>query len=91
MLLTGKFVLEVKSDEQQNVHLSLTAELLRGARPGPGASADISASVRRHLQRLNGEFASYVPDARQSPQVELRPFGDPEYFPVGVKHRYTRH
>jgi phenylacetate-CoA ligase len=91
MLLTGKFVLEVKSDEQQNVHLSLTAELLRGARPSPGASADISASVRRHLQRLNGEFASYVPDARQSPQVELRPFGDPEYFPVGVKHRYTRH
>jgi phenylacetate-CoA ligase len=24
------------------------------------------------------------------PQVALAPTGDPEYFPVGVKHRYTR-
>jgi phenylacetate-CoA ligase len=22
--------------------------------------------------------------------VTLRPAGDPEYFPAGVKHRYTR-
>jgi hypothetical protein len=24
------------------------------------------------------------------PDVRLRPAGDPEYFPIGVKHRYTR-
>jgi phenylacetate-CoA ligase len=24
------------------------------------------------------------------PDVVLRPFQDPDYFPVGVKHRYTR-
>ena len=40
--------------------------------------------------RLNSEFGAYVPDARRSPRVTLRAFGDPEYFPVGVKHRYTR-
>jgi phenylacetate-CoA ligase len=47
--------------------------------------------VRRELERHSSEFASYVPDAQRTPQVELRAFGDPSYFPVGVKHRYTRH
>jgi phenylacetate-CoA ligase len=40
--------------------------------------------------RLNSEFAHYVPSEYQVPQVELAPMGDPEYFPIGVKHRYTR-
>ena len=26
----------------------------------------------------------------QTPIVEMRPVNDPEYFPAGVKHRYTR-
>jgi phenylacetate-CoA ligase len=90
-LSTGKFVLEVKHDEQQNARLWLTVELARDAQPSPQASLDIAASVRRHLERQNSEFASYVPDAQRTPRVELRAFGDPEYFPAGVKHRYTRH
>jgi phenylacetate-CoA ligase len=44
----------------------------------------------RHLLRLNSEFAHYVPADRQRPRVELAPLGDPTYFPIGVKHRYTR-
>jgi phenylacetate-CoA ligase len=31
-----------------------------------------------------------VPPEYQTPQVTLLPAGDPDYFPVGVKHRYTR-
>jgi phenylacetate-CoA ligase len=50
----------------------------------------VAESIRAQLRRLNSEFAHYVPDDRQLPQVVLRPAGDPEYFPVGVKHRYTR-
>ena len=50
----------------------------------------IAASVRDQLLRLNSEFAHYVPADRQLPEIVLRPTGDPEYFPVGVKHRYTR-
>jgi phenylacetate-CoA ligase len=42
------------------------------------------------LRRLNSEFAHYVPAGDQQPQVTLLPAGDPEYFPRGVKHRYTR-
>jgi phenylacetate-CoA ligase len=45
-------------------------------------------NARRY--RLNSEFGNYVPVARQAPLVTLRPYGDPEYFPVGVKHRYTK-
>ena len=43
-----------------------------------------------HIMNINGEFRTYVPEGRQTPVVELRSFGDPEVFPVGVKHRYTR-
>ncbi len=31
-----------------------------------------------------------IADASPMPQIELRSTGDAEYFPVGVKHRYTR-
>jgi phenylacetate-CoA ligase len=49
-----------------------------------------AASIHRHLLRLNSEFAHYVPADRQRPRIELAPQGDPDYFPLGVKHRYTR-
>jgi phenylacetate-coenzyme A ligase PaaK-like adenylate-forming protein len=89
-LLTGKFVLEVKHDDSHDARLRLTVELLRGIAPQSVSPGDIAARVRCQLERLNSEFQSYVPDAQRTPEVELRPFGDAEYFPVGVKHRYTR-
>ena len=52
--------------------------------------AELARSIRDQLLRLNSEFAHYVPADRQLPDVVLRPFQDPEYFPAGVKHRYTR-
>jgi phenylacetate-CoA ligase len=50
----------------------------------------ISAAVAAELRRLNSEFAHYVPADRHLPKVTLRPAGDPQWFPPGVKHRYTR-
>ena len=50
----------------------------------------LAESIRAQLQRLNSEFAHYVPAGHQLPKVTLRPAGDPGYFPAGVKHRYTR-
>jgi phenylacetate-CoA ligase len=50
----------------------------------------LAESIRAQLQRLNSEFAHYVPAGSQLPEVTLRPAGDPGYFPAGVKHRYTR-
>ena len=47
-------------------------------------------SILAQLRRLNSEFANYVPAEYQLPRVRLAPLGDPDYFPLGVKHRYTR-
>jgi phenylacetate-coenzyme A ligase PaaK-like adenylate-forming protein len=88
--VTGKFVLEVTSDADGNPHLSVTVELAPGEAGDTARERALAESVRAQLQRLNSEFAHYVPAGGQLPLVTLRPAGDPEYFPVGVKHRYTR-
>ena len=88
--LTGKFVLEVLEDAHGDKRIRVTAEL----RPNHTGEANLgdrlAESIRDQLLRLNSEFRHYTPPERQMPIVMLRPFGDPEYFPVGVKHRYTR-
>ncbi|MEV0128731.1 phenylacetate--CoA ligase family protein [Dactylosporangium sp. NPDC050688] len=89
--VTGKFVLQVVSGDDEERHLSVVAELAPGAAADDPARADLLAgAIREELLRLNSEFANYVPAAYQTPRVELRPTGDPEYFPPQVKHRYTR-
>ena len=88
--VTGKFVLEVTSDADGNPHLSVTVELAPGEAGDAAREHMLAESIRDQLRRLNSEFAHYVPAGCQLPAVTLRPAGDPDYFPVGVKHRYTR-
>jgi phenylacetate-coenzyme A ligase PaaK-like adenylate-forming protein len=88
--VTGKFVLEVTSDADGDPHLSVMVELAPGETGDAARERVLAESIRGQLQRLNSEFAHYVPAGCQLPAVTLRPAGDPEYFPVGVKHRYTR-
>jgi phenylacetate-coenzyme A ligase PaaK-like adenylate-forming protein len=91
-LVTGKFVLEVREDDDRDRALWIAVELSAGgavAAPGPLGDA-VAESILATLLRLNSEFAHYVPAARQRPQITLWPTGHPEYFPVGVKHRYSR-
>jgi phenylacetate-CoA ligase len=88
--VTGKFVLQVIEDEDRDRHLSVVVELAPGVAPDPGLRDALAASIRAELLRLNSEFANYVPPTAQTPLVRLRPTGDPDYFPPGVKHRYTR-
>ncbi len=89
-LVTGKFVMQVKRDAELNAELDIAVELAPGAVSGAKLSTAVAASIRQHLERLSGEFLAYVPAERRTPFVRLMPWGDPEYFPVGVKHRYTR-
>jgi len=88
--VTGKFVLQIGEDADRNPHLAVAVELA----PGEPASSErqrlAAGSIRAQLNRLNSEFAHYVPEEYQTPRVMLRPAGDPDYFPHGVKHRYTR-
>lgn len=88
--VTGKFVLEAPETETGDKQLCLTVELASGAAAEARLAATIAEKVKLALLRLNSEFANYTPPDRQSPVVVLRPFADPDYFPVGVKHRYTR-
>lgn len=88
--VTGKFVMELSHGRDQNVELSVTVELAHGATPSAELERALATSIRRELERLNSEFLNYVPDERRTPLVRLLPLGAPEYFPTGVKHRYTR-
>jgi phenylacetate-CoA ligase len=88
--VTGKFVLQVQSDADQNPFLLIAVELAPGIGSDPQKQEAIAQSIYANLLRLNSEFANYVPTPYQLPQVELLSAEDPSYFPIGVKHRYTR-
>lgn len=90
--VTGKFVLEVRETEDRDRELWIAVELSpRGGEAPAGPLGDaIADAILGVLRRLNSEFAHYVPQARQRPRITLWPTGDPAYFPVGVKHRYSR-
>jgi phenylacetate-CoA ligase len=88
--VTGKFVLEVKEDAERNRQLTIAVELAPGVAAAAALEERISSAILAVLLRLNSEFANYVPRERRPPIVTLCPAGDPEYFPIGVKHRYAR-
>lgn len=89
--VTGKFVLEVRETDARDRELWIAVELAPGSAGPPPALGDaVADAILAVLRRLNSEFAHYVPAARQRPRITLWPTGHPEYFPVGVKHRYSR-
>jgi phenylacetate-CoA ligase len=88
--VTGKFVLEIRETGDGDNILHIAVELLPGKATNETMVPIIAESIRKELLRLNSEFAHYLPVERQMPQVTLHAFADAEYFPAGVKHRYTR-
>lgn len=88
--VTGKFVMEVVADGDQGRELKIAVELAEGAQPPEGLAERVAAAIQASLRRLSSEFAAYAPPERQRPRVTLLPARDPTYFPVGVKHRYSR-
>jgi phenylacetate-CoA ligase len=88
--VSGKFVLQVVETADRNEALSLVVELLPGIGVDEAKSDAIAEAVVNQLRRLNSEFTNYVPAEYQCLSITLKSHGDPEWFPVGVKHRYTR-
>ena len=66
------------------------AELLPGISGDETQGDVIVEAIVTQLCRLNSEYANYVPPEYQRPLISLKSNDDPEWFPVGVKHRYTR-
>lgn len=88
--VTGKFVLQALETATGDKELHIAVELLPDVAPPAQFSDRIARSIKTQLLRLNSEFANYTPVERQLPKISLYDFADPDYFPVGVKHRYTR-
>lgn len=88
--VTGKFVMQVQEDVDRNKKLVIVIELAPEVNPTEEMQKTIANSIQHHLKRLNSEFANYVPEPYQTPDIMLKAIGDSEYFPIGVKHRYTR-
>jgi phenylacetate-CoA ligase len=88
--VTGKFVMEIREDTDKNSSFAVAVELAAAVEPDEEKKQAIANSIKAFLLRLNSEFANYVPIDYQLPLVTLLPLGAPEYFPIGVKHRYSR-
>ena len=88
--VSGKFVLETLETSEGDKYLQIAVELLADIEAGAELSERVGLAVLEQLRRLNSEFTHYVPPDKQLPTIKLCSFGDAQYFPVGVKHRYTR-
>ena len=89
--VTGKFILDITSDEDANPSLWLLVECAPSQSPSDlGLVSTLQERVRQQLLKVNSEFANYVPADSQVPTVTLYQFGDSACFPVGVKHKWTR-
>lgn len=88
--LTGKFVIEIRADAELDRELQISVELAPGQTPDPDLEQALQRSIAAAVRVSNSEFAAYVPAARQTPRVQLLEHAAPDYFPLGVKHRYTR-
>jgi phenylacetate-CoA ligase len=84
--ITGKFVMEVGRNSDQDPALRVVVELAQNV----ATCARPRARYTDRDRAVNSEFLHYVPSERRTPVVELLPLGHPDYFPVGVKHRYSR-
>ncbi|KAJ3120876.1 hypothetical protein HK098_004192 [Nowakowskiella sp. JEL0407] len=87
--VTGKFVVSVVEDDSSDARLQVRVELAIGVQPDQEKIQLLTSVVEEHILRLNSEYANYVPKEKQSPIILLHLFGDPQYFPIGIKHKYT--
>jgi phenylacetate-CoA ligase len=88
--VTGKFILEAIEGVDGAPRLRITVECRPSCDGAPGLKETLQQTIEVELDRLNSEFRHYVPKERKVPEIVLKPFGAPEDFPLGVKHRYTR-
>jgi phenylacetate-CoA ligase len=87
---TGKFVMQVQEGLADCPRFTVAIELADKEPPDPARIDLAEREILETLRRHNSEYANYVSADDQRPVVTLWSKGHPDYFPVGVKHRYSR-
>jgi phenylacetate-coenzyme A ligase PaaK-like adenylate-forming protein len=87
---TGKFVMEVKEGLAERPRFTIAIELADKESADPTRIDLAEREILDTLLSHNSEYANYVSKEDQRPLVTLWSKGHPDYFPVGVKHRYSR-
>lgn len=87
---TGKFVMEVKEGLADRPRFAVAIELADKEDPDPTRIELAEREILDTLLTRNSEYANYVSKDDQRPVVTVWSKGHPDYFPVGVKHRYSR-
>jgi len=87
---TGKFVMEVKEGLADRPCFTVAIELADKEATDPTRIELAEREILDTLLTHNSEYANYVSKDDQRPVVTLWSKGHPDYFPVGVKHRYSR-
>jgi phenylacetate-CoA ligase len=88
--VTGKFVMQIARSADEDPRLEIFVELSAGTQATVALAERVTSSIQAAIERLNSEFSNYAPAERRTPVVHLLPLAHPEYFPPGVKHRYSR-
>lgn len=87
---TGKFVMQVQEGLAERPRFTVAIELADKEAPDPTRIDLAEHEILETLRKHNSEYANYVSADDQRPAVTLWSKGHPDYFPVGVKHRYSR-
>lgn len=91
-LTTGKFVLETANHpEDQSQHLLVHIELREGMKPSETLQKQFIHTLEKTLEHKNSEYRHLraTIGKKAQPVVDLRPYGDPEFFQKKTKQKWV--
>ncbi len=90
--LTGKFVVSVEFDKDQDPYLMLRVELLENVNPSEILKEKVKRSVVKGLTKVNSEYTRLheVLKDRALPVIELIKNSDNLYFRQGTKQKWVK-
>ncbi len=90
--ITGKFVMAVEFDDDQNPYFYLAVELAPGVQPDVCLRDEIQLAVIEGLRTINSEYYNLESIVRERafPHVELIEYNVSAYFRTGTKQKWVK-
>ena len=90
--ITGKFVMAVEFDGDQNPYFYLAVELAPGVQPDVRLQDEIQQAVVEGLREINSEYHDMESAVRERvfPHVELIEYNSSAYFRIGTKQKWVK-